>query len=313
MTNILTHRAPKNREDAIENLKWTDDIYDLYMETGEAVLLPDYIGRLGRCLDARDVAMSIVLDMFVKCVDCGFWEKIVKVKFLEKLVPFVPALQNDNQPAKNIQKQLQTVTAKKKEELLRSRREYQAYRVPTHPDQRDAFHGSDLSRLIETTSARAVYVAPTTSDMAFMVNTLALTNLETPSTEYKLPKDFEIIQKIDYNELTPLTEFIRSHSIYQNKVEHIYVASYDEGRNLQQGVLSTLMYLYYKFIAQGMKGGELYMRIIEEAREIVMRSSNRGEMSFETIEFGVCVIVAHAFCICKIFKNPNGYMTYANS
>ena len=313
MTNILTYRAPKNREDAIKNLKWTDDIYDLFMETGEAALLPDYIDRLGRCQEARDVAMNIVLDMYVKCVDCGYWEKIAKVKFLEKLVPFVPALQNDSQPAKNIQKQLQNVPEKRREELRRLRREYQTNRVPTHPDQRDTYHGSDLSQLIEVTSARAVYVAPTTSDMATIVNTLAHTELETPSEGYKLPKDFEITQKIDYNELKPLTEFIRSHAVYQSKVEHIYMASYDEGRNLQYGVMSSLMCMYYKFFAQGMKGGDLYMRIIEEAREIVMRSSNRGEMSFETIQFGICVIVAHAFCICKIFQNPNGYKTYANS
>lgn len=313
MTQFYTHRAPKNKKDAIENLKWTDDIYDLFMETGEAALLPDYIDRLGRCREARDVAMNVVLDMFVKCMDCGYWEKIVKVKFLEKLVPFVPALQNDSQPAKNIQKQLQNVTEKQKAELIRRRREYQTNRVPTHPDQRDTYHGSDLSQLIETTSARAVYVAPTTSDMAYIVHTLATTQLETPSTGYKLPNDFEICQKIDYNELTPLTEFIRSHAVYQNKVEHIYMAGFGDGCNLQLAVVSTLMCLYYKFIAQGMQGGMLYMRIIEEAREIVMRSSNRGTLSFDKIQLGVCVIVAHAFCICKIFQNPNGYKIYANS
>lgn len=313
MTNILTHRSPKNKRDAIEELHWTDDIYDLFMETGEAALLPDYIDRLGRCKDARDVAMNIVLDMYVKCMDCGYWEKIVKVKFLEKLVPFVPALQNDTQPAKNIQKQLQNVPQIERDKLQRQRREYQTNRVPTHPDQRDVYRGSDLSQIIETTSARAVYVAPTPSDMAVIVNTLAHTELEDPSTEYKLPKDFEIDQKIDFNELTPLTEFIRSHAVYQSKVEHIYMASYDEGCNLQQGVLSTLMCLYYKFLTQSMKGGMLYMRIIEEAREIVMRSSNRGELSFDKIQFGVCVIVAHAFCICKIFLNPNGDKVYANS
>lgn len=313
MTNIQTHRAPKNRKDAIENMQWTDDIYDLFMETGEAALLPDYIDRLGRCREARDVAMNVVLDMFVKCMDCGYWEKIVKVKFLEKLVPFVPALQGDSQPAKNIQKQLQNVTEKQKAELIRRRREYQTNRVPTHPDQRDTYHGSDLSQLIEVTSARAVYVAPTTSDMAIIVNTLARTKLETPREGYKLPNDFEISQKIDHNDLKPLTEFIRSNAVYQSKVEHIYKASYDEGNNLQQGVLSTLMCLYYKFVAQGLNGGVLYMRIIEEAREIVMRSSNRGELSFDKIQLGICVIVAHAFCICKIFLNPNGYKYYANS
>lgn len=313
MTNFLTHRAPRNRQDAIEVLQWTDDIYDLYMETGEAALLPDYIDRLGRCKDARDVALNIVLDMYVKCVDCGYWKKIVKVKFLEKLVPFVTALQGDSQPAKNIQKQLQNVTEKQKEELKRQRREYQTNRVQTHPDQRDVYYGSDLSHMIEVTSARAVYVAPTTSDMAAIVNTLAHTQLELPKPGYKLPNDFEIVRKIDHNELKPLTEFIRSNAVYQSKVEHIYKASYDEGCNLQQGVLTTLMCLYYKFLAQGMKGSVLYMRIIEEACEIVMRSTNRGNMSYEKIRMGVCVIVAHAFCICKIFENPNGYKFYADS
>lgn len=119
--------------------------------------------------------------------------------------------------------------------------------------------------------------------------------------------DFAIEDKIKFNKLENVREFIDEYKIYYYKIDEIYNEFDKEGKNKSYSLLQSFKREYIKLKNAGKDSSTIFYEIINNAIETVLNSSNYDKIAFEELETCIYILVVDAFVRCKIFENPEGY------
>ncbi len=120
---------------------------------------------------------------------------------------------------------------------------------------------------------------------------------------------FEIIKKIEFNNLKEKEADILELTSYYSKLNAKYKTLNLLGKNKERCVLHKLHKIYLSIVSfnANLPERDIYDRIVEEVIIYVKNSANFNKICEEELLFSVEIIVCDAFIKCKIFKNPKGY------
>lgn len=144
------------------------------------------------------------------------------------------------------------------------------------------------------------------SNLAKIITILAKEKLDLDAISSEL-NSFAIEDKISFNDLQGVSDFIDDYKIYYHKLDDIYAAFDREGQNKSYSVLQEIKKQYVILSNGGKSATDTFYGIIDNLKSIIRSSSNYTEMPFEELNLCVSIIVVDAFIRCKIFKNPEGY------
>lgn len=121
--------------------------------------------------------------------------------------------------------------------------------------------------------------------------------------------NFQIVKKIEFNNLKEKEEEILELTSYYSKLNEKYKTLNLLGKNKERSVLLKLSKIYNDIVFKNVHLSEkdIYEKIIEEVIIYVKDSPNFNKICEEELLFAVEIIVCDAFIKCKIFKNPKGY------
>lgn len=115
---------------------------------------------------------------------------------------------------------------------------------------------------------------------------------------------FVIPEKIRLNRLDGIKNSITEHAEYTEMLKRIYETSESLGKFVRLTIHASLQKVY-EANKEKMASVELYHYISDIALGKVLQSANRPtDMTIESMEWCVDVIVADAFEACKIFEHP---------
>lgn len=115
---------------------------------------------------------------------------------------------------------------------------------------------------------------------------------------------FVIPEKIRLNRLDGIKNSITEHAEYTEMLKRIYETSESLGKFVRLTIHASLQKVY-EANKEKMAPVELYHHISDIALGKVLQSANRPtDMTIESMEWCVDVIVADAFEACKIFEHP---------
>lgn len=144
------------------------------------------------------------------------------------------------------------------------------------------------------------------SNLAAIINILSQENLAPVQGPLEI-NPFEILRKIEFNDLLPVQSIIDDHMIFFSKVEEKYKEFDKQGSNKSLSVLSTIHSKYIRLAGKVSDPQELFLSIIDNLIVLIKDSKNYIEIPYEELEMCVSILVVDAFIRCKIFKNPEGY------
>lgn len=143
------------------------------------------------------------------------------------------------------------------------------------------------------------------SDLARIITMLA--QVDWSSFELmKVDNEFQIDNKIDYNDLVKSRAVIKEYNIWQNSVRRIYSAFDAEGANKSFFVLQKIRTFYLEHCTV-LKGDDLFNAVRKDVKNEIKRNALSGNLTNESIDICSDVIVVDAYIRCKIFENPEGY------
>lgn len=144
------------------------------------------------------------------------------------------------------------------------------------------------------------------SNLAAIINILAEEDLSGVIDSPEV-NPFEIMRKIEFNDLTSVQSTIDDYKIFYNKLDEKYKEFDKLGTNKSLSVLSVIRGKYNKLAEKISDPQELFFAIIDNIIELITNSKNYIEIPYEELEMCVSILVVDAFIRCKIFKNPEGY------
>ena len=118
---------------------------------------------------------------------------------------------------------------------------------------------------------------------------------------------FEILRKIEYNNLLSIQPTIDDYKIYYSRLDEKYKEFDKQGANKSLSVLAVIRRQYSKLLSAKQDPHEMFFSIIDNIIELIKSSKNYVEIPYEELEMCVSILVVDAFIRCKIFKNPEGY------
>lgn len=144
------------------------------------------------------------------------------------------------------------------------------------------------------------------TNLASIINILSKENLV---DDIDLPEinAFEILRKIEFNELSAVQPIIDEYKIYYSRIDEKYKEFDRQGANKSLSVLSLLKTQYIKLSSSINDSCELFFAIIDYVIELIKNSNNYIEIPYDELEMCVSMLIVDAFIRCKIFKNPEGY------
>ena len=144
------------------------------------------------------------------------------------------------------------------------------------------------------------------SNLATIIHILSQENLsgivESPEIN-----SFEILRKIEFNDLLTVQPTIDDYKIYYSRLDEKYKEFDKQGVNKSLSVLAVIRKQYVKLLGENVEPYEMFFSIIDNLIELIMNSKNYVEIPYEELEMCVSILVVDAFIRCKIFKNPEGY------
>lgn len=144
------------------------------------------------------------------------------------------------------------------------------------------------------------------SNLAAIINILAEEDLSGVIDSPEV-NPFEIMRKIEFNDLMSVQSTIDDYKIFYNKLDEKYKEFDKQGTNKSVSVLSVIRSKYNKLTTKISDPQELFFTIIDDIIELIKNSKNYIEIPYEELEMCVSILVVDAFIRCKIFKNPEGY------
>lgn len=144
------------------------------------------------------------------------------------------------------------------------------------------------------------------TNLASIINILSQENLSVIAESPEI-NPFEILRKIEFNDLLAVQPTIDDYKVYYSKLGEKYNEFDKQGSNKSLSVLSVLRMQYNKLIVNTEEPYEIFFAIINNVIELIKGSKNYIEIPYEELEMCVSIIVVDAFIRCKIFKNPEGY------
>lgn len=143
---------------------------------------------------------------------------------------------------------------------------------------------------------------PSDSNLATLIGILGNEDLRVEK-QNGAPIPFNVDHKITFNNLDAAAIIVEEHKIYYHKVEKIYAAFDQAGKNKSTSVLSAFHNAYLK-LSKKFKDDELFFEIVQHIIGVIKSSGNYVAISLEELELCVNILAADAFIRCRIFKNP---------
>lgn len=146
------------------------------------------------------------------------------------------------------------------------------------------------------------------SDLTKILKILGKENLKDAQDVTNL-NVFQIDKKIEFNNLRINKSKINEYKIYHNRLDRKYTEFDQQGSNLSLTVLGRLNDIYIKLLIENEneKQDLIFIKLIQQIVDQVLKDNNYGEMSYEMVTYCVNILVVDAFIRCKIFENPEGY------
>jgi hypothetical protein len=144
------------------------------------------------------------------------------------------------------------------------------------------------------------------SNLATVINILAAENLNEGVDSPEI-NTFEIIRKIEFNDLVSVKDTIDDYKIYYQKLDEKYSEFDREGSNRSLSVFQMIKKQYLLLQSENQCSHDIFYSIIDNIIGIVVKSKNYVEIPYEELEMCVHILVVDAFIRCKIFKNPEDY------
>lgn len=122
--------------------------------------------------------------------------------------------------------------------------------------------------------------------------------------------EFDVDEKIEYNNLDVTKEIIEDYKVYYSKVDEKYKEFDKQGKNKSHSIFLSIRKKYLRLCSQNYEkynDDQIFLKVIDEVIETVQQSKNYTEIPIEELEMCVSILVVDAFIRCKIFKNPKGY------
>ncbi len=163
-----------------------------------------------------------------------------------------------------------------------------------------------LYEFIKDELGNSVDIAKVDSNLASIINILSEENL-TPHNESPEINSFEIQRKIEFNELLMVQPIIDDYKVYYGRINEKYEEFDKQGANRSLSVLASIRKEYIKLSVKIEDTNELFLSIIDNLIDKIIKSRNYIEIPYDELEMCVSILVVDAFTRCKIFKNPEGY------
>lgn len=140
------------------------------------------------------------------------------------------------------------------------------------------------------------------SDLTKVIRLLAKEDLSI-TEPITVQQEFEISQKIDFNNLSNAKVLISEYKIYQNIVNRIYNTFDQMGQNKSLFVLNYIHKIYIQ--NKNFYSGDNLFNIVFNTIKNYVKAQQKVGLSEETIEMCTDILLVDTFIRCKIFENPN--------
>lgn len=163
-----------------------------------------------------------------------------------------------------------------------------------------------LYEFIKDELGNSVDIVKLDSNLATIINILSQEDLTDVVNSPEI-NSFEILRKIEFNDLLIVQSTIDDYKIYYSRLDEKYREFDKQGANKSYSVLLAIKKQYIKLLGGNLEPYEMFFSIIDNLIELIMKSKNYVEIPYEELEMCVSILVVDAFIRCKIFKNPEGY------
>jgi len=144
----------------------------------------------------------------------------------------------------------------------------------------------------------------TETDLAIVVKALA-TNVKDWSKD-RMPIEFDVEKKIDFNHLEGRKRLINDYKLYIGKLNAVYGEFVDNGTDYSFIILQNLSDIYSRYFGQ-YESNALFDKIVDETRVVALNSRSAEDIPVDRLNVCINVIVVDAFIRCRIFEDPEGY------
>lgn len=163
-----------------------------------------------------------------------------------------------------------------------------------------------LYEFIKDELGNSIDIVKVDSNLASIINILSEEDLASPNESPEI-NSFEIQRKIEFNELLMVQPIIDDYKVYYGRINEKYEEFDKQGANKSLSVLAAIRKEYIKLSVKIEDTNELFLSIIDNLIDIIIKSRNYIEIPYDELEMCVSILVVDAFIRCKIFKNPEGY------
>lgn len=164
----------------------------------------------------------------------------------------------------------------------------------------------ELFQFLKDELGNNIDIVKVDTNLATLINILAKEDLASVTDSPEI-NSFQILKKIEYNDLLSAQSAIDDYKIYYSRVDEKYKEFDKQGANKSLSVLAIIRSQYIKISKEKEDSVEVFFTIIDNVVNIVKKSKNYIEIPYEELELCASILVVDAFIRCKIFKNPEGY------
>lgn len=164
----------------------------------------------------------------------------------------------------------------------------------------------ELYEFIRIELGDTIDIVKVDTNLASIINILSQEDLTEVTASPEI-NPFEILRKIEFNNLLSVQPTIDDYKIYYSRLDDKYKEFDKQGANKSLSVLSVIRSQYTKLLGKIQDPHEMFFSIIDNVIDLIKNSKNYIEIPYEELEMCVSILVVDAFIRCKIFKNPEGY------
>jgi len=163
-----------------------------------------------------------------------------------------------------------------------------------------------LFEFIKSELGRDIDMVKVDTNLASIINILSKENFNLSQDQPNI-NSFEILRKIEFNDLLKVQPTIEDYKIFYRKLDEKYREFDKLGSNRSLSVFSVLKRFYIQRAMKSHEPYEIFYSIIDDVVELITKSNNYIDIPYEELEMCASILVVDAFIRCKIFKNPEGY------